>query len=98
MVSTYTYEERLLVLKLDTLKLRREIYDLSLCYQIMNKKVDLSFDDFFEWCNQTSGNLRGHYKKVSVYYCLKFHIKINLHIAPVFYVFEHAVFLQQPSL
>ncbi len=58
------YDERLLQLKLDRLQYRRKINDLCICYQIVHNLIDLSFDDFFEYCPERTRWLRSHSKKL----------------------------------
>ena len=45
------YTERLQILGLESLEKRRIISDLILTYKILNKKIDLHFDDFFQICS-----------------------------------------------
>ena len=52
-------------LKLESLELRRVKFDLSMCYKIINRIVDLDFKDFFDFSN-TGHNLRGNSFKLEV--------------------------------
>ena len=55
--SNICYEERLNILCLTTLELRRLHFDLILVYKIINKLVDIDFDTFFQFSNSnTRGN------------------------------------------
>lgn len=53
------YEDRLKILKLETLELRRLQFDLILLYKIVHKLIDVSFKSFFKPLN-LSYNLRHH--------------------------------------
>jgi len=46
-LSCFTYHERLK--RIISLELRSLYFDLTWCYKILLKHVDLEFDDFFEW-------------------------------------------------
>ena len=53
-----SYAERLKRLDLITLELRRLHMDLTMCYKIVFKLIDLNFDDFFKF--SPSSSTRGH--------------------------------------
>ena len=57
-LSDLPYLDRLKLLKLETLELRRLKADLILVYKIINGLVDLNFDDFFKLssCTMTRGH------------------------------------------
>ena len=59
---SYSYEERLKLLKLQSLELRRLLTDLCWCYKIVFGLVDTDIDDFFELSTVT--HTRGHKYKL----------------------------------
>ena len=67
------YLERLIILDLDSLEVRRKALDLLLVYKIIHRLVDLEFDSLFRY---NSNNTRGHEWKLAVNYsrlnCRKF--------------------------
>ena len=58
------YTERLKLLNLESLEKRRIIADLTTTYKIINKKIDLNFDDFFKYSPVVG--TRGHSLKLAV--------------------------------
>jgi hypothetical protein len=56
--QNYSYLERLKLLNLTSLELRRLHTDLIWCYKIVFGLVDLNFDEFFDWSRAV--NTRGH--------------------------------------
>ena len=67
------YLDRLIILDLDSLEVRRIVFDLLLVYKIIHRLVDLEFDSLFRY---NSNNTRGHECKLAVNYsrlnCRKF--------------------------
>ena len=63
MVSSLTYAERLRVLNLESLELRRLKFDLILIFKIINGYVDINCGRLFEFFSKNL-NLRGHQKKI----------------------------------
>ena len=59
------YLDRLSILDLDSLEVRRIVFDLLLVYKIIHRLVDLEFDSLFQY-NTT--NTRGHEWKLAVKY------------------------------
>jgi ribonucleases P/MRP protein subunit RPP40 len=59
-----SYAERLGICKLTSLELRRLIFDIILCYKIINKLVSLEFSDFFEFDHNI--RTRGHNFKLRI--------------------------------
>ena len=57
-LKTYCYDDRLSILCLPSLELRRLHIDLILCYKIVFGIVDVKFDDFFKRSSVVA--TRGH--------------------------------------
>ena len=55
-----SYNDRLKILKLETLKSRRTKFDLIMLYKIINKIVDVDFDKMFELSSLGGYALRRH--------------------------------------
>jgi len=56
-LSCLSYEDRLVHLKLDSLRVRRIKQDMIMCYTIINGLVAMNCSDFFSFNNvQTSGH------------------------------------------
>ncbi len=70
-----SYNERLEVLKLETLESRRMKNDLIMVYKIVSKIVDIGFERFFEFSSLGGYNLRRH--KLHLKY--KFSPKTQIH-------------------
>jgi len=64
-LRTYTYENRLKLLNLPSLELRRLQNDLAWCYRIVFGLTVLKFNEFFEWnpATQTRGHAFKLYKR-----------------------------------
>jgi len=56
--KTYCYDDRLSILCLPSLELRRLHIDLIMCYKIVYSIVDVKFDDFFKRSSVVA--TRGH--------------------------------------
>ena len=66
------YSERLKALGLERLELRRIHIDLVLVYKIINKQIDLNFDDFFSFKQRTHNHkTRGHNLSLRMNHCKK---------------------------
>jgi hypothetical protein len=61
-MSAFTYAERLQILGLESLQVRRLKCDLITCYNILNHNLIVSNDDFFE--TTPYHNTRGHSRKL----------------------------------
>ena len=61
-LETFSYPDRLDILGLDPLEYRRIVNDLILTYKIVRNKIELAFDDFFEFSGAISN--RGHSYKL----------------------------------
>ena len=61
-MKTLSYAQRLKILNLQTLELRRLLIDLVHCYKIIFGLLDVSCDDFFTLCQ--SSTTRGHSYKL----------------------------------
>lgn len=61
------YADRLIVLNLQPLEIRRLYFDLKMVYKICNNLVDLNFTEFFEYAPRVG--LRGHNYKLYKNYC-----------------------------
>jgi hypothetical protein len=61
-LSNLSYHERLKILSLDSLELRRLKYDLPSCYRIIRGDIDISLDGCFEPSAYSS--TRGHSQKL----------------------------------
>ena len=59
-ISFSSYQERLKILKLESLQSRRVKRDLVYMYKIIHKLVDVNFADFFEFSNFNGHCLRRH--------------------------------------
>ena len=59
-----SYLERLRILRLETLELRRLKFDLVMAFKILNGLVDLDYNDFFKVCRNTT--TRGNGMKLRV--------------------------------
>ena len=57
-LRNYSYADRLKLLNLSSVKLRRIRSDLAWCYKIVFGLTIIKFDDFFQWC--TAPQTRGH--------------------------------------
>ena len=57
-LKNYSYADRLKLLNLSSLELRRIHSDLAWCYKIVFRLTVLKFDDFFQW--NTAPQTRGH--------------------------------------
>ena len=67
-MKTFAYKERLFILNLESLEMRRLISDLGMYFKIVHKLIDLDFDDFFSL--SPSGLLtRGHSLKLKLKKC-----------------------------
>ena len=55
--GNFSYDERLKILNIDRLEIRRIKIDLVLFYKIINNLVDMDTYDFFEFSNTV---IRGH--------------------------------------
>jgi len=64
-----TYEDRLLALGLQSLRVRRVICDLVLCYNILNSSIDTSLSSLFTVNNFRK--TRGHDRRLIVPHCTK---------------------------
>jgi len=53
-LSGYSYDERLRLLKLDSLELRRTRFDFIMCYKIVYGLVAINRDEFFQLCVSTT--------------------------------------------
>jgi len=60
----YSYPERLLITKLDTLECRRIRFDLAMYFKIINNLVDSDSSTFFNF-NSNPANTRGHQFKLT---------------------------------
>jgi hypothetical protein len=65
--STLTYEQRLEILKLETLEKRRIFFDLCLVFKMLRNVVDLPFEDFFT--NRVSTTRCANTYKITVNKC-----------------------------
>ena len=63
-MSLLSYDERLSVLGLERLEIRRLRFDLTMCFTILHGLVDLHSDDFFTYSLAT--NTRGRCFKLNV--------------------------------
>ena len=64
-LKSFEYKERLFILNLESLEMRRLISDLGMYFKIVHKLIDLDFDDFFNW--SPSGLVtRGHSLKLEL--------------------------------
>jgi len=61
-LKQFDYSNRLLLCNLEPLELRRLKRDLILVYKILNRLIDLDFNNFFEYAHSTV--TRGHSKKL----------------------------------
>jgi len=61
-MSSMTYDDRLKLLGLERLELRRLHTDLITCYKIINNLVAVQFDSLFKFATNT--NTRGHSLKL----------------------------------
>ena len=57
-MKQYSYSDRLKLLKLDSLELRRLYIDLVMCYKIILGLVDVNSDDFFQFSLSTNTRSR----------------------------------------
>ena len=57
-----SYEERLQILSLETLELRRIMFDVTLMFKLVHKLVDIETEDMFTFCHN---NPRGHSLKIN---------------------------------
>ena len=57
-LAEHSYMERLQILGLETLELRRLQSDLCMCYKIVNGKIDVPFHEFFVLPPQSQENTR----------------------------------------
>jgi hypothetical protein len=62
------YDQRLTVLCIDSLEKRRISADLHLCYKIIKNMIDLNFDDFFGYSNETV--TRSHHLRLKAPFAL----------------------------
>ena len=63
--NTMSYLERLNVLNLDTLEVRRIIFDLTLMFKIVHRLIDIDPNQLFTFNSNTT---RGHCYKINVQY------------------------------
>ena len=64
----FDYKERLFILKLESLEVRRLHFDLAMYFKIIHSLVDLNFDDFFAW-SHGGVQMRGHNFKLELKNC-----------------------------
>ena len=66
-IKFQNYEERLRILNLESLEIRRIKFDIVLMFKIQNKLIDIDFDKFFKTKpSSTKYNLRGHDHQLNV--------------------------------
>ena len=61
----FDYQERLFILNLESLEVRRLHFDLAMYFKIIHKLVDLNFDDFFVR-SHGGVRMRGHNFKLEL--------------------------------
>ena len=62
------YKERLFILNLESLEVRRLHFDLAMYFKIIHNLVDLNFDDFFVW-SYGGVRMQGHNFKLELKKC-----------------------------
>ena len=60
-IKALTYKERLFILNIESLEVRRIKRDLVMCYKIVNNLIDLQCESFFKF---SSVSTRGHSFKI----------------------------------
>ena len=86
--SNYSYPERLQMLNLDSLELRRIHTDLIYVYKIINGYIDLDFNEFFKFSDMNSlpeVMLKSFNYSIPLIIFFNIHFLSDLHIFGIFY-------------
>ena len=74
-IKALTYKERLFILNIESLEVRRIKRDLVMCYKIVNNLIDLQCESFFKF---SSISTRGHSFKIVKPPLVKNNLALNL--------------------